>query len=286
MNNQNWVEVLIKTDPAILEELSPKFFALGCQGINEVENGFKLYFFEAAYKKEIKEQLISILKEKQLLSALTDEQDIANENWNENWKESFKKFYLGKNIVVQPDWENHKQEKDETVITIAPKMAFGTGHHETTQLILQLLELFPATDKTLLDAGTGSAILAIYAALTGAYKVTAFDNDPEAIENAHENCHLNEVQNIVELQCSVLNEIKQEEYDFIIANINRNVLLQLAPKFLTYAHKKTVLILSGLLLTDRVTILETYQKAGWQAEKEMVQGEWMALLLKQLPGNV
>jgi len=158
-------------------------------------------------------------------------------------------------------------------------MAFGTGHHETTQLILDLMEDLIVPEMAVLDAGTGSAILAIYAALKGA-NVIAFDNDPDAIENGEENCGLNSVSSNINLFCTDLSGIKTEIYDLIIANINRNVLLDLATPFLDYSASGKLLLLSGLLESDRETILKKYNHAGWELQKGKQKGEWVALLMK------
>ena len=275
----NWIGVYIKYPPAILEELSAYFFAMGCQGINELEYSFQLFFYEKDFTDSVKEQLFTLLNSKGI-----DVQIVFNkiepENWNENWKENFKTFRVGKKIIVIPDWETYEAAKDETVITIAPKMAFGTGHHETTQLILDLMEDLITPGMSVLDAGTGSAILAIYAALSGAGTTDAFDNDPDAIENAEENCELNGVSSKINLYCDDLSGIEKKEYDLIIANINRNVLLNLAAPFLDYSTKGNNLILSGLLQTDYDDILKKYSEVGWQLQKSKQQGEWMALLMK------
>ncbi len=275
----SWIGIYIKYPPAILEELSAYFFAMGCQGINELESSFQLFFYEEDFTDSTREKLFSLLNSKGI-----DVQIVFNkieaENWNESWKENFKIFQVGQKIIVKPDWENYTAKKNETVITIAPKMAFGTGHHETTQLILELMENRINPGMSVLDAGTGSAILAIYAALKGAGTIVAFDNDPDAIENAAENCALNAVSSKINLHCNDLSMITKKEYDLIVANINRNILLQLATPFLDYIIPGGLLILSGLLTTDFDDILKKYNEAGWHLLKSKQKGEWMAILMK------
>jgi len=280
VKQNNWIGISVKHSPEILEELSPQFFALGCQGINELERSFELCFSEKDFNDSVKRNLMVILKLKDIAENDIVFSVIEPENWNENWKENFKTFRVGQNIVVKPDWESYQSTNLETVITIAPKMAFGTGHHETTRLILELMEDVVKEGMSVLDAGTGSAILAIYAALKGAGITVAFDNDPEAIVNAEENCTLNDVSSKIELYCDDLSGIKKKEYDLIVANINRNVLMKLAIPFLEYSKPDNLLILSGLLVTDYDDILKQYSEAGWQLQKSKQQGEWMALLMK------
>ena len=164
-------------------------------------------------------------------------------------------------------------------MTIIPKMAFGTGHHETTRLILAQLEQTVERGMSVLDAGTGTAILAIYTALKGAKNILAFDTDPVAVENARENVLLNKVDDKIDLKCCTLQEIDPVPFDLIVANINRDVLLELAYAFVDYARTGTFLILSGLLVTDRDIVLKKYKEAGWQEQGSQQQGEWLSLKL-------
>ncbi|MCB9058782.1 MAG: 50S ribosomal protein L11 methyltransferase [Calditrichae bacterium] len=280
MDQNAWVKIRVNANPNLLEVLSPVFFELGCQGINELSDHFQLFFEQKDWTSDKKQQLLAILETYVVDGpAELKVEDVPSEDWTENWKKNFKPFRLGDKILIQPDWENLVPGEGETVITIAPKMAFGTGHHETTKLILQMLEKVVHPGMSVLDAGTGSAILAIYAAIKGANPVMAFDNDPLAIENALENCTLNNVTH-VKAVCAELKDIKAEPYDLIVANINRNVLLDLAGPLKAYSKKTGWLILSGLLVTDREDILGKYRTQGWELLKEEMMGEWMALLLK------
>jgi len=281
-STDRWIEINIAVSPIILEELSFAFFNMGCEGINENEENFTLYFSKDLWDDSKKNELNSILAKKEISASKISYSSLKAENWNENWKENFKTFRVGENIIVKPDWESYQAKTDEHVVTIIPKMAFGTGHHETTQLILKQLEGIIKPGMSVLDAGTGTAILAIYCALMGAEKITAFDTDPIAIDNAQENTSLNNVADKIDLQCASLGDIKSENYDLIIANINRNVLLELAASFTRYAKEGTFLVLSGLLHTDEETILKLYNKEGWQLQSSDALGEWIALNFKIL----
>ncbi|KAA3608813.1 MAG: 50S ribosomal protein L11 methyltransferase [Calditrichaeota bacterium] len=280
INQNNWIGITVNHSPEILEELSAQFFLLGCQGINEQADCFELVFSTNDFNEKTKSKVLDLLKSKNVEKENLQLSTIEPENWNENWKVNFQTFRIGQNIIIQPDWENYQAKAKGTVITIAPKMAFGTGHHETTRLILELMEDIIEPGMSVLDAGTGSAILAIYAAMKNAAPVVAFDNDPEAMENAEENCSLNGVSANVKLLCSDLAGIETKQYDLIVANINRNVLLQLATQFLSYSAPGNHLILSGLLNSDYNDILEAYKAAGWHLIKSRQQGEWMSLLMK------
>ncbi len=275
--NHNWIEITVKTSSAILEEISDKLFEMGCSGVEENNNFFKIYFADSTWTKQLKQQFFDFFESRQIQSADIYCKVIKTENWNENWKKNFRTFHLGQNIVIQPDWESFHAQKNEKVITIAPKMAFGTGHHETTQLILKHLEKEIKPGISILDAGTGSGILAIYVALCDAGKIVAFDNDQQAIENARENAALNGVSDKINLHCATLQEIKKEPFDLISANINKNILLDLAPDFYKYANIGTKLILSGLLNSDKEKIKECYENNSWIYEKSDQLNEWISL---------
>ena len=132
-----------------------------------------------------------------------------------------------------------------------------------------------------LDAGTGSGILAIYAVMSGAKRVTAFDNDPLAVENALENFKLNSVQDKIDVFCGELEQIRSEKFPLILANINRNVLLQLAKDFYSRASDAGLLILSGLLQEDFEQINNQYIKNGWRLLDQKREGEWLALVFEK-----
>jgi ribosomal protein L11 methyltransferase len=204
---------------------------------------------------------------------------IPHENWNEAWKDHFKPFRIDDHLVIYPDWETAQTDDHTIAITIAPKMAFGTGHHETTRLILKFLADFLTPDMRVLDVGTGSGILAIYAAKRGCRQITAFDNDAVAMENAAENVRLNHCADSIRLQTGTLRNITSpgDGYDLITANINRNILMQLATDWKTYARQGTWLILSGILKDDVRLVMDHYAAHGWQLTEQRSENEWAAL---------
>jgi ribosomal protein L11 methyltransferase len=274
-----WTEIRVNADPMLLEELSVPFFDMGCQGIDEQQNGFTVYFKKEHWTDATKMIFSSLLENKDITADKITYQTLEEENWNENWKEYFKTFRLGKNIIIKPDWEVYEAEDEEKVVTIIPKMAFGTGHHETTRLILKQLEETVRPGMSVLDAGCGTAILAIYCAVMGAGKITAFDVDAVAVENARENIMLNQVADRICLRCATLQDINKEAYDLITANINRNVLLDLAAPFNAYTRPGTILLLSGLLHEDKDAVLQQYNREGWILEKSEQRAEWLSLRL-------
>ncbi len=274
---EKWIELKVLSDPKHLEQISSYLFALGCDGISEADEGFTVYFPQQVWSAESFKLLKSICR------SVDEESEIAlseleAENWNENWKENFKPFHLTDSCVIVPDWEKDFDAGEAHKIIISPKMAFGTGHHETTQLILMLLPDYLEQEAKILDAGTGSAILAIHAMQLGAEMVLAFDNDPVAIENAHENVTLNGFENQIECYTGQLDIARGKEFDLILANINRNVLLSLAVEFAPYLASNGKLILSGLLESDFEIVSAVFEKEGFELIERKQRGEWLALV--------
>jgi ribosomal protein L11 methyltransferase len=282
---KHWIEINIKLSSEILENCSGFFFDLGADGLEEKEDGFNVYFSAEKWNKTVQSQIETWISGSGFAESNASEtmsiKKMAEENWMENWKHNFKSFKLTENIVIKPDWEERNKNSNETVITIAPKMAFGTGHHETTQLLLEQMEGEDFIDKRVLDAGCGSGILAIYAAYKKAELITAFDFDPIAIENLKENITLNDFQNNIEYFIGEIDHIRYEKYDYILANINKNVLMSSAAKFRKRLANNGKLFLSGLLNTDFENIREQYRNENWSIRSKHKKNEWIAIVLEQ-----
>ncbi len=275
--SKQWIEIKITLPSEYLESISSYLFALGSSGLVEEDNACTVYFPEENWIPDSYVLLRSFCK-----ALYPDvrffQSRVQAENWNENWKKNFHPFRITKNCIIVPDWEKEYDAGDAHKIIISPKMAFGTGHHETTKLILRLLPEYLNPQASVLDAGTGSAILSIYAAQLGAERITAFDPDPDAVENALENIKLNGFQTRIAAQVATLHEIEKNEFDLILANINRNVLLTLAEPFTHFILPEGTLILSGLLEHDFDRVNETYAAAGWYLRRKEQLGEWLALV--------
>ncbi len=281
--NDVWVEVQIHALPAYLETLSAFVFATRAQGIREEENGFTIFYAERDWTPETRQLLYDEL---QRLIPDFDEsrwqiQLRKNEDWLHNWKSHFKPFHLSETLVIQPDWEHYRPRSGETVLTIAPKMAFGTGHHESTQLCLFLMDDFLQPGMHVLDVGAGSGILSIYAKIKGADRVLGIDNDPVSVENARENLQLNGINSGVEFRVAQAQDVTAGDFDLVLANINRNILLQIAPRLRQATKAGGVLILSGILATDRSLITETFDREPFTLSGEKKKNEWIGLAFRK-----
>jgi|TARA_B110000902_G_scaffold6928_1_gene8258 ribosomal protein L11 methyltransferase len=173
--------------------------------------------------------------------------DVANDNWNAMWEENFKEAIIGEHIQARAPFHPMSRHKHSIIIT--PKMAFGTGHHETTRLSGISLEKLDCKDKTVLDMGCGSGLLAILASQKGAKRVLAIDYDANCVENTQENIQLNKAVNVEIIQADSIRQLT-EKFDIIVSNIVKNINLRLLPEFVTKLNPGGHLILCGFLDED------------------------------------
>lgn len=278
----SWIEIKLNIPQEKMESISAYLFAQGCEGVNLTDNKVIVYFSQFRWSNETKIALIDYIKEFVSPFSARDIQVMrfADQDWNKKWKTYFKPLRLSQRIVVKPPWETHRGNKSDIEITIDPKMAFGTGHHESTQLMIAGLEKWMDEGMDVLDAGTGSGILAIIAEKLGADSVMAFDNDPVAIKNAFENAQLNNTSNKVKFFLANPEMLQPSEYDLIMANINRNVLIKYADLFAELLKDKGKLMLSGLILSDEHKMLQIYNKAGFVLVQKNAIKDWLLLVLE------
>ncbi len=203
---------------------------------------------------------------------------LEEENWEEIWKANFKPLKVGKNLVIIPPWEEYKANRDEVVIVIEPAQAFGTGHHPTTQMMLENIEIFAETANQkalkILDLGCGTGILAIACAkLLKNCKVWAVDIDEEALKACNFNAELNKVKSRVYIK----RELPEIKFDLILANIGYRELKKLSDNIKALSQKGTNLFLSGILTEDTDDIARIYQKKGFKLVKHQKENEWSFL---------
>lgn len=209
---------------------------------------------------------------------------IDNEDWARTWKEHFKPFAIIPGLVIAPTWEPYQAAEGEKVIVMDPGMAFGTGHHATTCLSLQLLQQALTgtnTGHSVLDVGTGTGILAMAAALFGAQRVLALDNDPAAVSAARENCTRNGLTPIMETSLTPLSDIAGT-FSVVIANIVHDVLLELAPDLERLTGDSGRLILSGILQGDQAaSITACFTARNFSLQHQENKKEWCGLLFQR-----
>ena len=209
---------------------------------------------------------------------------LEDQDWSETWKVHFKPFTIVPGLVIAPTWDQYEAASDEQVIVMDPGMAFGTGHHESTRLCLELLrESEPiSSGGTMLDVGTGTGILAMAALLFGARRAVGIDNDPEAVRAAQANCRLNDLSSRMAVSGRDLKEIGNT-FDLVTANIVHDVLLELSDDLARVAGDGGALLLSGLIDGQQgENIAQCFEDKGFRLIEKRTDGQWCALLLKKV----
>ena len=207
-----------------------------------------------------------------------DTRTVKDEDWSEVWKKYYKPFYLGKHLVIRPTWEAYMPQPGDLVISMDPGMAFGSGTHETTAMCSTLLEEIIQGGESVIDVGTGSGILAIAAALSGATRVLAIDIDPDAVRVARENVSLNQVDSVVTVkQGDLLRDVDMES-DIVVANIISDIIIRFAGALLRHVRPGGRLICSGIVKQREEEVRHALEDAGCEILRAEHRGEWVAFL--------
>ena len=217
------------------------------------------------------------------------ESQTEDKDWTNNWKEYFHQFYVD-DILIVPSWEEVKEEdKDKMILHIDPGTAFGTGMHETTQLVIRQLKKFVTKDTQMLDVGTGSGILGIVALKLGAAHVVGTDLDPCAIPAVADNKEANDIKdetfdmligNIIDDK-EVQDTVGYEKYDIVTANILADVLVPLTPVIVNQMKKGAYYITSGILDVKEEVVVKAVKDAGLQLVEVTHQGEWVSVTARK-----
>lgn len=277
---KSYKEFIITAEPFIPEIISGILWELNIDGINEEVNC--LHVFASAGGAEIGEinsQLNTLVEEKMLHSFSVEENIIQEKNWNEEWEKSINVIKVTDRIVIKPTFRDYEAGKNEIVITIDPKMSFGTGEHQTTKLMIQLIEKYVKENYKVLDVGSGTAVLAIAALKLGAASAVAIDNDEWCLENANENVALNSVKDQIKVLHGEITDVTENKFDMVLANIQKNVLMNISSELKSKLNKKGILILSGLLTSDEEDIVKHYNTSGFSVVEILTMDEWIGIVL-------
>lgn len=237
----------------------------------ETETGLQAYIQKMDWTENILENVQILSSEEFEISYQKTE--IAQVNWNKEWENNFSPIEVGNTCIVRAPF--HPEKNLEYEIVIEPKMSFGTGHHETTYMMLQHILDNDFNNKMVLDMGCGTAVLAILAEKRGASKIDAIDIDEWCFENSIENVERNQCKNISVFQGDA-SLLENKKYDSIIANINRNILLQDMEIYSRCLQKEGELYLSGFYKEDLVLITETCNKLGLTFVSNKERNNWIA----------
>jgi len=269
-------------DPSLLETARDMMAGLvasvGFESFEECENGIVGYVQSDFLDKELLQDTVTSFPMPGVTASYIIE-EMEDKDWNETWEEEgFEPIRIGNRCVIHDT--KHPIEDNNTAldIVIDAKMAFGTGTHETTYMVVEQLLDSELQGKHVLDCGCGTGILSIVASKLGAADVVAYDIDEWSVENTCHNMSLNGVSNIEVLtgDCNILSHVSGV-FDVVMANINRNVLLSDMPAFREVMSSKSLLILSGFYEEDTPLLIEKAQELGLTLHKKTHNGEWFAL---------
>ena len=242
-------------------------------------------FFDAqANKEELLEKLNNKIKEMQGYGldagyVEIDTRYIADEDWNTAWQKYYHVIDFSRNLAIVPEWEDYQPAfPDQKLIRLDPGLAFGTGGHTTTQLVLLAMERAMTKPLSVMDVGTGSGILAIAASLMGAKNVLATDISDEAVTAAQENIKLNGIDNITVKKANLLKDTKHS-FDLIIANILAEILLDLIPDLDDHLNKNGQVIFSGIDYKQLPKIEKSLNENGFEIKMKMQEKRWIGLLI-------
>jgi len=275
----NYIEVYFITIPDIAEILLAELGNLPYDTFEETEDGLKAYITEDKFSEEPIKELIS---QYESLGAINYSiKSIPKVNWNEEWEKNFHPITVADQILVRADFHEGNTKIPYEIIVV-PKMSFGTGHHDTTSQMLQFQLEIDHQAKKVLDAGTGTGILAIMADLKKAGKILANDIDDWCIDNSRENFALNNCQE-VDLRLGTISVFAGEKVEILLANINKNVLLQEIPAYAQLVEKDGILLLSGFYEEDISDLEKQLNSNGFQKVSHTVQNRWAALKCRKTP---
>ncbi len=242
------------------------------ESFRETESGLSAYIPKSEWRADILKEVYILQNDAFTISY--KEEEIEPINWNEEWEHNFEPIEIEETVSIRAPF--HESGKLKYNIIIEPKMSFGTGHHETTHLMVQHLLQTDLENKKILDMGCGTAVLAILAELRGAKELDAIDIDPWCYENSIENIARNNCTSIRVYQGDAA-LLKNKNYDVIIANINRNILLQDIVTYNSCLAKNGVLLLSGFYKDDIPTIDAETKKNGLKKESILERNNWVAV---------
>ena len=272
------VDIRLKEVNPFADIIVAKLNEIDFESYSEDENGVKAYVQTLLLNENAVKEIISEVSE--LCELTFSISKVKQENWNQQWESNFEPVVINNKCVIRAHFHQPIHDVDFEII-ITPKMSFGTGHHETTSLVMNEMFFLDFNNKSVLDMGCGTGVLAILASKLGANSLVGIDFDEWAVENAEENSVLNSIDNIDYIHGDA-DAIGDATFDIILANINRNIILQNIEKYVGAMNEKSEIIFSGFLKEDIPLILEKSEQLGLDLVVSKNKNKWQMLHLKKV----
>ena len=271
------VDIRLKSVVPFADILVARLNEIEFESYCEDENGLRAYVQTHLFDENAVKEIINEVAKSCDLSFTISK--VKQENWNEKWENNFEPVHINDKCVIRAHFHAPFHDFEHEII-ITPKMSFGTGHHETTALVMNEMFEIDFTDKSVLDMGTGTGVLAILAAKLGATSLIGIDFDKWAYENSVENAQINAISTINFMHGDAI-LIGDETFDIILANINRNIILQDIAIYVKAMNTNSEIIFSGFLKKDIPLILEKSKQLGLDLVASKHKNKWQMLHLKK-----
>jgi ribosomal protein L11 methyltransferase len=275
----NYIEVNTSLEPYSPwnEILISRLADIGFESFTEIENAVQAYIQEELYDADA---TVGILKEvEQEATVKYTINLIPYQNWNATWEAEFKPVAVTNQLFIRAPFHEENKAFAEEII-IQPQMSFGTGHHQTTWLLSKALMDIDFADKSVLDVGTGTGVLAILAKKRGAKYVLGTDIEEVICQNARDNCKLNQIDTI-EIRLGDIDCVTERAFDIIIANINKNVLKKHMEHYAALSKPGGLLFLSGFFVTDIDELNSCGSEAGFKLIQSFEKENWAVMCLEK-----
>jgi ribosomal protein L11 methyltransferase len=266
----NYLQIEFEIENAVENEILIALLSnAGFESFEEAEDSLKAFIKEVGFVEDSLEDILKIVPVNYAITV------VPQQNWNAQWESSFEPIIVNDFVAIRASFHQPIESVEHEII-ITPKMSFGTGHHATTYMMIEQMEALDFEGKTVVDFGTGTAVLAILAEKMGALFIDAIDYDEWSIENSVENAAAN--------NCTKINLVKAETitgsilYDIILANINLNVILENLPAIKAVSKNGTLILLSGFIKADELIMIHALSENVILPLKVIQKGEWICIL--------
>ena len=271
----NYTELQLTVSPDFTDILTAELSELGFESFVETDEGLNAYIIETDFNEPALQEVIAKYADQTAIAYEVN--SLEKKNWNAEWEKAYEPIEVADQVRVRASF-HESDVRFRYDIVINPKMSFGTGHHETTAMMLEHQLGLDFAGKSVLDVGSGTGILAVLAAKMGARDVLAFDIEEWAVENARENADLNKCPQITVFQGTIDDVDPSDHYDIILANINRNVLLAEIPLYTSLLTDNGHLLVSGFYETDAPDIAQKAMETGLTTSNTLVRNQWTSLV--------